>query len=45
MITIHVKITHKMAMQIRSLLVSKIWETYTGHPDRALTTTVHEQLS
>ena len=44
-IATHVKIARKMAAQIRSLPVSKIWETYAGHPDRALPATVREQLS
>ena len=34
-----------MAAQIRSLPVSKIWETYANHPNRALPATVREQLS
>lgn len=35
-IATHVKIARKMAAQIRSLPVSKIWETYANHPNRAL---------
>ena len=44
-IATHVKIARKMAAQIRSLPVSKIWETYANHPNRALPATVREQLS
>ena len=44
-IATHVKVARKLAAQIRSLPVSKIWETYAGHPQRALPATVREQLS
>ena len=44
-IATHVKIARKMAAQIRALPVSKIWETYANHPNRALPATVREQLS
>ena len=44
-IATHVKVARKLAAQIRSLPVSKIWETYAGHPDRVLPATIREQLS
>ena len=44
-IATHVKVARKLAAQIKSLPLSKIWETYANHPQRALPATVREQLS
>lgn len=44
-IATHVKVARKQAAQTRALPVSKIWEVYASHPDRALPATVRKQLS
>ena len=44
-IATHVKVARKLAAQKKALPLSKIWETYASHPDRATPATVHEQLS
>ena len=44
-IATHVKVARKLAAQKKPLPVSKIWETYANHPERALPATVREQLS
>lgn len=44
-IATHVKVARKLEAQTRSLPLSRIWETYEKHPDRALPATVHEHLS
>ena len=41
----HVKVARKLATQAKSLPLTKIWETYSIHPQRALPATVREQLS
>ena len=41
----HVKVARKLAAQVKSLPLTKIWETYAAHPQRALPATVREQLS
>ena len=41
----HVKVARKLAAQAKSLPLTKIWETYAAHPQRALPATVREQLS
>ena len=41
----HVKVARKLAAQTKSLPLSKIWETYASHPQRALPATVREQVS
>ena len=44
-IATHVKVARKLAAQKKALPLSKIWETYASHPDRATPATVHEQIS
>ena len=44
-IATHIKVARRLAAQTKSLPLSKIWETYANHPQRALPATVREQLS
>ncbi len=44
-ISAHVKVARKLALQKQTLPVANIWNTYANHPKRALPETVREQLS
>lgn len=44
-ISAHVKVARKLALQAKALPVSNIWNIYSRHPQRALPATMHEQLS
>lgn len=44
-IATHVKVARKLVRRQQSLPLSKIWETYSKHPERATPATVHEALS
>jgi len=41
----HVKVARRLAAQTKPLPLSRIWEVYSNHPQRALPATVREQLS
>ena len=41
----HVKVARRLAAQTKPLPISRIWEVYSNHPQRALPATVREQLS
>ena len=44
-ISAHVKVARKLALQAQALPVRNIWQTYSAHPQRAMPATVREQLS
>lgn len=44
-ISAHVKVARKLALQAQALPVKNIWETYSAHPQRAMPATVREHLS
>lgn len=44
-ISAHVKVARKLALQKQTLPVGSIWQVYSSHPHRALPETVREQLS
>ena len=44
-ISAHVKYARGLEIRARSLPLSKVWEVYCQHPDRATPATVHEQES
>ncbi|MDD4181034.1 MAG: tyrosine-type recombinase/integrase [Victivallaceae bacterium] len=45
LISTHVKIARKLALQKQTLPLKNIWDAYSKHPQRALPATVREQLS
>ncbi|MBS1371266.1 MAG: tyrosine-type recombinase/integrase [Lentisphaeria bacterium] len=44
-ISAHVKVARKLALQKQTLPIGSIWQVYSSHPHRALPETVREQLS
>jgi len=44
-ISAHVKVARKLAVQAQALPIKNIWKTYSVHPNRATPTTVREELS
>lgn len=44
-ISAHVKVARKLALQAQALPVKNIWQTYSRHPNRAMPATVREELS
>lgn len=44
-ISAHVQVARKLAMQAQSLPLTRVWEVYSNHEQRALPATVREELS
>ena len=44
-ISAHVKVARKLAVQAQTLPIKNIWKTYSVHPNRATPATVREELS